>query len=113
MTEANLHIAFCGLDCSACLIYKATIEPDRLQKKLLRKSVVEKIQEIYGIKISVRNITDCDGCRSGSRLFSGCDNCTIRPCALNKNLKSCAYCIEYPCEKLLKHFEQDPQARAR
>ncbi len=49
--------------------------------------------------------TDCDGCTPvAGRLFSGCSNCEIRTCAIGKKLKSCAFCSDFACEKLEKHF---------
>lgn len=45
--------------------------------------------------------------------FSGCAKCEIRTCTIGKNLTSCAFCTNYGCDKLLKHFETDPTARTR
>jgi len=30
----------------------------------------------------------------------------MRACALKKNLENCAYCTEYPCEKLQAFFDK-------
>jgi hypothetical protein len=66
------------------------------------------------MEMQLQDITDCDGCCAGTgRLFSGCARCEIRKCAIERELTSCAYCIDYCCEKLLKHFETDPSARDR
>jgi len=31
-----------------------------------------------------------------------CEECNVRKCGLKKGVKNCAYCTEYPCEKLEK-----------
>ena len=36
----------------------------------------------------------------------------MRQCVLEKRLENCAYCGEYPCEKLDKAFDRSPEAQA-
>jgi hypothetical protein len=106
-------IAYCGLACDPCPIHLATLEPDRLKQQSMRAEIAKICTEQYGMNLRVLDITDCDGCRTGGRLFSGCAKCDIRKCAIERKLESCAFCDEYACEKLLKHFETDPSARTR
>jgi hypothetical protein len=106
--------AYCGLACDSCLILLATLEQDESQQQTMRESIAEKCSAIYGMSLKPEDITDCDGCRSNTgRIFSGCLSCGIRTCAIERNLSSCAYCNEYACVKLQKHFELDPQAQIR
>lgn len=78
----------------------------------MRESVVRQCADLYGMDLTLEEITDCDGCRSGTgRVFSGCVNCEIRICATGKNLDSCAFCGQYPCELLNEHFARDPGSR--
>jgi hypothetical protein len=71
-------------------------------------------KELYGIEYRYTDITDCDGCISGSdRLFTGCANCKIRKCATEKGIKNCAYCEKYACEILMELFKTDHGAKAR
>ena len=105
-------IAYCGLACDTCPIHLATSEPDRNRQQMLRESVIRRCAEIYGMELRPEEITDCDGCRSGSgRIFSGCLHCEIRKCALGKKIDSCACCIQYPCKLLDEHFSRDPGSR--
>jgi hypothetical protein len=110
----NTMIAYCGLDCDTCPVHLATLEQDLSKRQMMRTSIAHMCREQFGMELSLQDITDCDGCRSATgRLFSGCANCEIRKCAIDRNLTSCARCADYACEKLLKHFETDPTAQAR
>lgn len=93
--------AHCGLNCSTCKIFLATRENDAARKNALKEEIAAIILERYGRQMSVNQITDCDGCRAeGGRLFSGCLECEIRKCAIEKKVESCAFCTDYPCENL-------------
>ena len=114
LSEMKSLIAFCGLDCSTCPIHLATHEPDKSRQQSMRESIAELCTKQYGINVRLEEVTDCDGCPADSgRLFSGCVNCKIRECAIRRNLKSCASCIDYACEKLLEFFVHDPEAQTR
>lgn len=92
--------AFCGLVCTDCPAYIATQKDDNEA----RKKVVEKwSSEQFPLKIEDIN---CDGCLAfGKRLIKFCDMCEVRACAIKKNVKTCAHCDEFSCEKLNKHFQ--------
>jgi len=107
-------IAYCGLRCDTCPIHLATHEQDMSQQQTMRKSIAEQCSKIYGMNLQPEDITDCDGCRANTgRIFSGCLNCEIRKCASEKNIDSCAFCNNYACEILEKHFLLDPSAKIR
>jgi len=106
-------LAYCGLTCDTCPIHLATLEQDDRKQQLMRATIAKACVEQYGMNLRVQDITDCDGCRAGTRLFDGCAKCEIRKCAMGRGLESCAFCDDYACEKLLKHFEADPSARTR
>ena len=40
----------------------------------------------------------CDGCQSNGQVAD--KECRARPCAKERGVKNCAYCEEFPCEKL-------------
>jgi Protein of unknown function (DUF3795) len=105
--------AYCGLACNTCPIHLATLEMDKSRQQSMRSEIAKICTEQYGISLQIQDITDCDGCRTGARLFSGSANCEIRKCAVERKLESCAFCEEYACDKLLKHFEYDPDAKIR
>lgn len=110
----EITIAYCGLDCAGCPIHLATQEQNFARQHSMRAEITRLCSEQYGINLLPHDVTDCDGCRAQSgRLFSGCAKCEIRKCAAAKNLASCAFCAEYACEMLLRHFKTDPAARTR
>jgi hypothetical protein len=99
-------IAYCGLNCITCSIYLATREKDPKKQREMREGIARYIREHFDPKTRVEDITDCDGCTAESgRLFSGCKKCEVRKCAREKGLKNCAYCRQYPCEKLNKLYD--------
>ena len=107
-------LAYCGLACGQCLIYLATSEQDESRQKALKISIAEECRIHYRLNLQPEDITDCDGCRSGSgRLFSGCLNYEIRKCAILRKTESCAFCPDYICDRLKKHFLLDPEAQTR
>jgi len=110
----NTMISYCGLDCQSCQIHLATLELDDSKRNVMRTSIAQICSEQYGMNMKPEEVTDCDGCRSNTgRLFSGCFNCEIRSCAMDRKLVSCAYCDEYFCDKLQNHFKTDPAAKTR
>lgn len=91
----------CGLNCSSCQIFLATRETDPIVQRKMREEIAETIRSRYGKHISAEKVNDCDGCRSnGGRIFSGCLDCQIRKCAIERRVKSCAFCPDYACDKL-------------
>ena len=87
-------ISKCGYRCDLCLAY-----PKNVQRKDERKKLSDGWYEIYGFRIEAEDIV-CDGCVSGENPRLVDKNCPVRPCAVEKKLKTCATCGEYICEKL-------------
>ena len=107
-------IAYCGLRCDSCPIHLATLEQDKSRQQTMRKSIAEQCSKNYHMNLDPEEVTDCDGCRANTgKLFSGCLNCEIRKCAIERKIESCAYCFDYACELLKKHFSLDPSAKTR
>jgi hypothetical protein len=106
-------IAYCGLICQTCPIYLAARQMNTQEQARMRKEIVRLCREHYGMDIALEDVTDCDGCRTGGRLFSGCRKCGIRNCARAKGLENCAYCAKYACEQLEELFQRDATARMR
>jgi len=100
-------IAFCGLKCHECGAYIATKEND--DKK--RKEIAELWSKEYNADLTFKDI-NCSGCLSeGEGLFSNCNICEIRKCAVEKEVVNCAGCEEYICEKLKRFFSMVPEAK--
>jgi len=107
-------IAYCGLACDSCPIHLAALEKDIVKKTQMIKDISEQLANIYGTTPKPEIITDCDGCKMiNGRLFTGCIDCEVRKCANMKDLENCAYCSEFACEKLVKHYTYDPASRDR
>ncbi|WP_457558740.1 DUF3795 domain-containing protein [Candidatus Harpocratesius sp.] len=98
-------IAYCGLDCTKCPAYIATIENNMDQLiELSKKWSSPEMQFSPGDM-------KCKGCTQSVQLFSWCSNCEIRNCAMSRNIENCGYCGEYPCDKLTPSHENNPEAR--
>ncbi len=89
-------IAMCGLNCNDCIAFIATQEND----DKMREKVVEAWSTEKG-RLKLEDV-DCDGCTVGKRLHSFFLVCTVRKCGLKKSIENCAYCGDFPCEKLEK-----------
>ncbi|MCJ7643385.1 MAG: DUF3795 domain-containing protein [Candidatus Aminicenantes bacterium] len=106
--EQEKMIAFCGIGCSECPTFIATQKND----DKMREETAKKWSEMFNAEIKPGDI-NCDGCTSqSSRLFDYCGKCEIRKCGKEKNVKNCAYCDEYPCEKLSAFLKNVPEAKA-
>lgn len=104
-------IAYCGLPCHSCPILLATREPDVDKKRRMRAPIAEQIEQHYEIQLTAEEITDCDGCTAGGRLYAGCKDCKIRSCAIERGVIHCASCNQYACEKLEAFFVKEPDAK--
>ncbi len=99
-------IAKCGLICSDCGAYKATLANDNE----LRAQVSEEWSKMFNVDIAPENI-NCLSCQNGEVLFSHCNVCEIRLCAVERGIENCGVCDDYICEKLEKFFEFVPDSK--
>jgi len=114
MDKQDMLMAYCGLQCETCPLHLATREQDKALQHSMRESIANQCANLYGMTLKAEDITDCDGCRANTgRIFKGCEKCEIRKCARQKNIESCAFCDDYTCDFLEKHFAQDPDSRKR
>ena len=74
-------VAYCGLDCSKCEAYLATVR----NNDALRAAVAAA----WGMKPEQ---VSCRGCKSAQALF----NCTLKQCASKRTLQTCAHCPDFP-----------------
>ena len=83
-------IAYCGLDCSRCDAYLATVNNDRD----LREKTAALWSRLNRATITADQI-NCEGCRANGAKTVYCENiCEIRKCALQRGLGSCGACGE-------------------
>ena len=100
-------IAFCGLSCSGCPAFIATQKDNNKE----REKTAKAWSKMYKSDVKPEDI-NCDGCLEKSgRLFNYCKVCEIRKCGQEKEVKNCAYCDDYACEKLIKFFDMAPEAK--
>lgn len=100
-------VAYCGIVCSDCPVFRATKNNDDAE----RKKVAELWTEQYSREFRREDI-NCDGCLSkGPRVFSYCNACEIRKCAQERNIENCAHCTEYACERLSKLLNEYTPAK--
>lgn len=100
-------MAYCGLMCSECPAYKATVADDAA----LRKQTAENWSSMFGANISPEQI-NCLGCDSDV-LFDHCNVCEIRSCAKEQTLEDCGKCASFPCGKVEGVLKHDEAARER
>jgi hypothetical protein len=100
-------VAYCGIICTDCPVFVVTQKNDDSQ----RQHLAETFTKQYATGYKPMDI-NCDGCLSdGSRVFSYCNKCEIRKCGKEKHVVNCAYCRDYPCEKLSKIFTEHSKAK--
>jgi len=98
-------IAYCGLDCNECRAFKATQAKDPEWKGQIAKQWTEGLK----VKFKPEDI-NCHGCKSDT-ISGWCRKiCKIRPCAEEKNVKTCAHCTNYPCDRLKEFLSNEPVA---
>lgn len=102
-------IAYCGLTCAGCPAYQATRDDDDQQ----RAQVAATWSKLYNADITPESI-NCDGCKATTgRLFSHCDVCQVRACAVDKGMDTCAACDDYSCQALENILQFAPEARTK
>lgn len=89
-------IARCGYKCNLCLAYR-----NNIKSKQDRAKFRDGVFKYYGDKLTLDECY-CDGCMTDdSENPKRIDvECQVRPCVIEKGLDSCAYCDQYPCDKL-------------
>jgi len=87
-------IAPCGIDCSICDAYFATITDD----SVLKQKLVDNYEAQMGKKIALSDV-ECFGCPSEGKHISFYEVCEIRTCAGTKGYATCAECSDFPCAK--------------
>jgi hypothetical protein len=92
-------IARCGYKCNLCLIYRENLKKDEKNGQRFR----DALEKYYGDKLTLEQCY-CDGCMTPDienpiRIDK---NCKVRPCVIAREIVSCAYCDQYPCQEVEK-----------
>lgn len=100
-------IAFCGLVCTECPAFLATMNDSDEE----RKKTAETWSKQFGFDLKPEDI-NCRGCLEvGEDIFGHCKVCEIRKCGQEKELENCAHCDEYGCDKLANFIAAIPHAK--
>jgi len=84
-------ISKCGYRCDLCPAYEANLKSEADKQRMS-----DAWEKYCGFQVPPEQIQSCPGC-----LVSGADpTCTVRPCAIEKNVENCAHCEEFACDKL-------------
>lgn len=90
-------LSYCGYRCDRCPAYHANLTSDDD-----RKRVQEGWIKYYDHRVEVNEV-DCRGCSAGPR--EGNPDCRVRPCAVEKGLRTCADCDEFACDKIARQMD--------
>jgi len=102
-------VAYCGIVCTECPAYKATQQND----DKARAKVAEQWSKQFKHNFQTEDI-NCNGCLSvGDVQFGYCSMCDIRKCGVDRKVLNCAYCVDYPCDKLNNFHAQVAEAKAK
>lgn len=93
-----MKLGFCGDNCSVCPRYVATQSGDVEQ---LRKVAVLWYRVGLRDEVVPPEELTCHGCSTENL----CAYEDVRECAIEKGVKNCGECEDYPCEKVLKVFK--------
>ena len=99
-------IGYCGLICTECPAYLATLNNDNE----LRKKTAAKWSEMYKSDIKPENI-NCAGCTTKGIKFHHCTECEMRLCGIGKGVSNCGWCADYPCLKIKEFLKWVPDAK--
>ena len=100
-------VAYCGIVCNKCPAYIATQKND----DNMRRDIAKRWSEMYGSEIKPEYV-NCDGCNIESeRRIDFTNQCQIRLCGMAKDIPNCAFCDDYPCDKLDEIFKSNPTSK--
>lgn len=106
MTEFDL-VAYCGIRCSTCPVYIATVNNDH---ELMAKTAREW-SESSGVPHYVEEM-HCRGCKSDD-LFRWCKECGVRECSHEKERETCGHCPTYgTCGTIRDFLNHSPKEKA-
>jgi hypothetical protein len=100
-------IAYCGLVCTDCPAYLATVAGDEAKAR----ETAELWSKQYGINVAVEDVW-CDGCLVEGKKCAHCAQCEIRACGIERGVKNCGWCPDFSCGRIEGFFKMAPFARA-
>ncbi|MFC2078763.1 DUF3795 domain-containing protein [Candidatus Bipolaricaulota bacterium] len=100
-------LAYCGINCTECSAYKATVTSD--------EKLMHHVEEKFGDGTGTYRDWVCLGCLhpKPALIAKYCATCKIRGCAVERNVDICAACLDYDdCEKLQSFIKEEDEAVA-
>lgn len=89
MEEEEL-IGYCGYSCHLCAA--------RSEDPAVRKRLVDGWRRLYGHTMYTAENVKCVGCPNEGEHAD--TSCKARPCAIQKGVKNCGCCDDFPCDNL-------------
>lgn len=91
MKEENQElIGYCGYNCHLCAA--------RSEDPAVRQRLVDGWRKLYGHDMYTAENVKCVGCPNEGKHAD--TQCKARPCAIERGVKNCAYCDDFPCDNL-------------
>jgi hypothetical protein len=85
-------LSYCGYRCDLCPSYTGNLGSDAD-----RVRVSEDYLKYYGLEMAPEDI-ECGGCLGDRDVANA--KCPVRPCAIARNVETCAECGDFVCENL-------------
>jgi Protein of unknown function (DUF3795) len=102
-------VGACGLLCSECEAFLATQANDGGEIE----AIAVKWSTMFGATIRADSVW-CDGCMSdGYHKCGHTAECEIRACVVGRELKTCADCTHYACDRLETFLDGTADTGAR
>ncbi len=102
------QLGCCGLDCGVCPVFIATANNDASLRIQTARTWSKLYAEYLGGDTLKPEAMNCGGCQSKGEVFVGCTNCPIRKCCREKDLTTCARCVERETCGMLAGFLSVP-----
>ena len=111
-TKQEELVAYCGLYCDLCSGRTKIPELAKTLKELMQKDDYENFgpdiqgfNEFWKFLGGLTKVEEDKYCKSGK---CGSPSCSIRKCAISKNIEVCAECEEYPCKRIKTLGNSEP-----
>ena len=106
------YLSYCGLYCDLCGARCRTPNKAKELADTLRHGEFEEwgpsfpeFNDFWKLLNQLADVPEEKCCKT---MKCGHPDCSIRKCAMQKELETCAFCNEYPCEKITRFAKSEP-----